>query len=246
MRDIDDYTDKYNVVGFEDYQVIFRRKKVLEQIKKYSPKHILEIGCGMEPLFKVVDNMKFTIVEPSEIFAKNAIKLAEGKEVKCICGYFEDENVLNRLNDQYDMVVCSSLLHEVEKPELLLEAIMKKCVKSTIVHINVPNANSMHRLLAKECGILKDIHEKTERNILYQQSNVFDIESLCNLTEKVGFRTMEKGDYFIKPFTHDQMYKMIEMGIMNFSILQGLYNFVKYMPGLGSEIYVNCKLDSNF
>lgn len=54
MRDINDYTKNYNIASFEDYKVIYRRKKVLEIMQKYKPKRILEIGCGMEPLFNYI------------------------------------------------------------------------------------------------------------------------------------------------------------------------------------------------
>lgn len=51
MRDIDKYTQEYSKAGFEKYQVAYRRRKLLEIINKYLPQRILEIGCGMEPLF---------------------------------------------------------------------------------------------------------------------------------------------------------------------------------------------------
>lgn len=74
MRDIEDYTQKYLEPGFEVYQVKYRRKKVLEILHRYKPKHVLEIGCGMEPLFQYADweYQYWTVVEPSEVFVKNA------------------------------------------------------------------------------------------------------------------------------------------------------------------------------
>ena len=51
MRDINDYTSKYLQEGFEDYQVMFRRKKIIEILEKYRHNSILEIGCGIEPMF---------------------------------------------------------------------------------------------------------------------------------------------------------------------------------------------------
>ncbi len=54
MRNIENYVEKYTKAGFEDYKVLYRRKKILEVIEKYHSKKILEIGCGMEPLFQYV------------------------------------------------------------------------------------------------------------------------------------------------------------------------------------------------
>ena len=38
MRDIENYADRYVVQGFESYKVQYRRRKILEIIKKYQPK----------------------------------------------------------------------------------------------------------------------------------------------------------------------------------------------------------------
>ena len=52
MRDIHDYEIKYKEEPCETYQVKYRRKKVLELLKKNENKYILEIGCGLEPIFQ--------------------------------------------------------------------------------------------------------------------------------------------------------------------------------------------------
>lgn len=243
MRDINDYSAKYSIPGFEDYQVKYRRKLVLEQIERYKPKSILEIGCGYEPLFKYVHDTRFTIVEPSEEFYENAKRLAQTAEnISCMRGFFEE--VVDELDKQYDMVMCSGLLNEVEDPLRLLHSIVKVCTDRTVVHINVANANSMHRLLALESGMISNTHDMSERNKVFQQHNVYDMESLTKLVEKSGLSIIENGTYFIKPFTHAQMGKMLECGIINEVILDGLYNMGKYMPELGSEMYVNCRKNS--
>lgn len=52
MRNIEDYTHNYLIENFEDYQVKYRKKKLIEILEKYHPQHILEIGCGMIPIFQ--------------------------------------------------------------------------------------------------------------------------------------------------------------------------------------------------
>lgn len=240
MRNIENYSEKYLAEDFEYYQVHYRRKKILEQIDIYQPTSILEIGCGMEPLFRYRENIKYTIVEPSKLFCKNAEKLAaDASNVLIVQGFFEE--VADALTEKFDMVICSGLLHEVEYPLQLLEAIVKICTEGTIVHINVPNARSIHRLLAVESGIIHDIYQKSDRNIELQQNNVYDLEGLSKLVQSVGLEIESKGSYFIKPFPHAQMYKIFQNGILKENVLDGLYNIVKYMPELGSEIFVNCK-----
>ena len=138
------------------------------------------------------------------------------------------------------MIICSGLLHEVSEPKRLLSAIRTICKEDTIVHIEVPNANSIHRLLGVEMNLLENIYCKSENNIRLQQNTNFDMKRLRVMVEESRMKIIEEGSLFIKPFSHEQMGKMCKCGIINEYVLDGLYNLTKYMPQFGSEIYVNC------
>lgn len=244
MRNISDYSEKYLLPGFETYKVFYRRKKLLEIIEKRRPENILEIGCGCEPLFQYVHNAKFTVVEPSDIFFIQMVALADKEKqrrVKCIQAFFE-EIYTSLSKESYDMIICSSLLHEVESPEKLLQAMAGCANENTVIHINVPNANSMHRLLGRAMGILSNIHDKSESNMDFQQNNIFDIDTLKKIVHENGFEVFESGSFFVKPFSHAQMYDMMQKGIIDDKVLDGLYSLGKDMPDFGSEIFVNCKV----
>lgn len=245
MRNIEDYTDKYLEDGFEKYQVEFRRKKILEIMKRLQPKNILEIGCGMEPIFMYLaaDSYdKIITVEASEVFFENANKLsADNSKVACVNAFFEEW--ADGMEESFDFILCSGLLHELEDPDKMLEAIKLLCQnargKETIVHINVPNANSIHRLLAQKMGMIEDVHELSDRNRLFQQYSVFDTRSLAEKVEKHGFKIVERGSYFLKFFPHSMMMEMIENNIITYPILEGCYELSKIFQENGSEIYVN-------
>ena len=244
-RDIIDYEKNYSnaVCGFEKYKVFYRKRKIVEIIEQYSPQSILEIGCGMEPLFGYVNGeKKFTIVEPAEKFYKNAKNLGtENRNVTCIKGFFEEE-VDNLGDSSFDMVVCSGLLHEVKQPKNLLKAIKKVSNRKTVIHINVPNMFSIHRLLGVEMGMISDVFEASDCNRQFQQNTNFDIVKLKTMMETNGLKVIEEGSFFIKPFSHKQMEDMIEKQIIDETVLDGLYKLTEYMPQFGSEIYVNCKI----
>ena len=59
-------------------------------------------------------------------------------------------------------------------------------------------------------------------------------------SKKANF--LEMGSYFVKPFTHRQMEQCMENNIINNEIIEGFDRMIKYMPELGSEIYVNFSL----
>ena len=241
MRDIEKYTEDYSVQDFEVYQVEYRRRMIKEQVDKYQPHRILEIGCGKEPLFQYIRDKEWVIVEPSKVFCQIAeSKKSNYDDVHILQGFFE-EYVYQLKKESFDMIICSGLLNEVEEPGELLDGIFEICSERTIVHINVANAYSFHRILAKSMGNIADEHEKSERNKLFQQNMIFDIESIQEMVIRHQFEILDKGSFFIKPFTHKQMQVLLEKKIIDKKVLDGLYNMVHVLPMLGSEIYVNCR-----
>lgn len=242
MRDINKYTEEYIKSDFEEYLVAYRRKKVLEVLNMVSHRRILEIGCGMEPLFKYIPEEQFeeyTVVEPSVSFGRNAMHEAKTSKIICINDFFKANDELSQR--AYDFIICSGLLHEVEEPDKMIRDIFRLCGRETIVHINVPNANSIHRLVAKKMEIIKDVHDLSMRNKNLQQSRVFDSNSLSDIIKQEGGIVLEEGGYFVKPFTHSQMHRMIEENIIDLRVLEGLYELGKDMAEFASEIYVNVR-----
>lgn len=65
MRDINLYTEKYHERSFGVYQARYRRKKIIEEIEKYKPQAILEIGCGDYPLFTDVGGHSPSLSHPT-------------------------------------------------------------------------------------------------------------------------------------------------------------------------------------
>ncbi len=248
MRSIEKYEKDYLKYEkpenlFEElYQVKYRQKNVNKQIKKYKPQSVLEIGCGMNSQANVMSEVveEYTIVEPGHKFIEQAKKDLEDKNIMFVEGMVE-EKIKDLRSRKYDFVILGSLLHEIENPKEFLEAIKELCDKDTVIHVNVPNAKSIHRLLAMESGIISEVYCMTQRNVEMQQNSVFDMNSLKKLIENTGAKILEEGSYFIKPFTHGQMMRCLNEGILDDRVMDGFENMIKWMPEYGSEIFVNFK-----
>ncbi|MBA7497332.1 hypothetical protein ES704_00060 [subsurface metagenome] len=246
--DFNDYSNKYlsehnKNLSFEAILAIERKKQVLKSLNKYKHTHILEIGCGLKPLFQYCEYKYYAIVEPCYEFIKHAKKLAEGRDnINIIHGYME--KVYEKLLEyNFDFIILSSLLHEVPYPEKLLQSIYQVCKKDTIVHINVPNVYSFHRLLAYEMGYIKSIFEKSTMEIKFQRHTQFNKQLLFKMIEDNSFQILSYGTYFIKPLTNKQMEEIIYQNIVNKDIIKGLEKIIKYMPDLGCEMFVDVKID---
>ena len=247
MRNLSKYAQDYCQQPFDQTHAKFRKLKLIEQIIKHPHENILEIGCGLHPFFEdFTDFNELIIIEPSTFFFNNALVLLKNSpelnsKVTCMNDYFE--NVIDKIKKyRLDFIILSNLLHEIENVSSFLKVLHKICNEDSVLHIVVPNAKSFHRILAFEMGMIDSIYQLSDRNILLQQNTVFDLESLSALLAKNGFNIIESGSSFIKPFSHQQMQDMLEHKIINEKTLTGFYKMVYYMPELGSEIFVNCKI----
>jgi SAM-dependent methyltransferase len=218
-----------------------RKKQVILSINKYKHNNILEIGCGLNPLYPYVDGWKsYTIVEPGNEFL-DALKGINLYNVNIYNGFLEDVYE-ELLENDFDYIFLSGVLNQVPNLQIFLKAINQLCKSDTVIHINVPNAYSFHRLLALEMGYINNIFEKSQANTRHQVKWVFDKDSLYKVVQNSGFEVLDFGTYFIKLFTNEQMEKVIDLGIFEKDLLQGLENMVKYLPDMGSEMFVNIRL----
>ncbi len=244
MRDLANYEAEYLQPGFEDIQVKYRRDRILTELRKARARRIVEIGCGMQPLFLFFPSFDYyCFFEPGDLFFQNAARLAQDHGADRIHGFHMPFAFLEEVRaEKPDFIICSSLLHEVEEPAELLDEIRKTASSETLIHINVPNALSLHRRLAKAMGLLKDERDFSVRNTILQQHRVFDREKLHVLVESCGLQVVEEGAVLIKPFSHEQMWRLVNDRFLTPQMLDGLSRLAEELPELGSEIWINCRV----
>ncbi|MDO5056413.1 MAG: methyltransferase domain-containing protein [Lautropia sp.] len=241
-RDMARYEKAYAESSFEPVQARMRKQVVLEQLRLWQPASVLEVGCGADPLFNHYRQFaRMVVVEPGRGFSEIAREQAAGSpRIHIIEDFLENAIESGALTgEHFDCVIVSGLLHELHDPGQLLRVLHRVVGADCRLHVNVPNARSLHRLLAFEMGIVNDIHEISGRQESLQQNHTFDIKSLKALCVASGYRVIEEGSFFVKPFTHAQMYLLSEIGLLDERMLTGLMRLEKHLPGMGSEIFVN-------
>jgi hypothetical protein len=235
------YEQAYGAHAFEVVQAGFRKRMLLELIGRLQPDSVLEVGCGLDSFANHwTASRRFDVVEPREGFAAEARRtLGNRAEVTLFEGVLEQ--VARELSADYDLILLSGLLNEIADCGPLLRAVRDLCGNRTVVHANVPNARSVHRLLAFEMGLIGAPTEMSDMQKVFQQPWIFTQEALADLVQANGFDVFEQGSYFIKPFTHGQMQRLQAEGFLTDEMLEGLWGLERHMPGLGSEIFVNMR-----
>ena len=241
-RDISKYEREYAAHPFETVQAEFRKRMLLDLLTRLRPARVLEIGCGLDTLANHwTGSERFVIVEPGAAFLAAArVTTAGRRDVLIMEGTLEDV-AANLDKGAFDLILVSGLLHELPDCAPLLDAVHDLCVDTTVVHANVPNARSFHRLLALEMGLIESLTEMSRTQISLQQHTTFTLESLIELVSAHGFSPFETGSYFLKPFTHVQMADLQSTAFLTTAMLEGFWGMARHLPDMGSEIFVNVK-----
>ena len=245
-RDLNAYRDEYlGNYGFEKMLVEYRRRNLLEILARYAPQKILEVGCGVESLAGFYTTFaEFTIVEPIKNFI-NRIPAQLGGKVEGKVHYVNKnlEDAVGELKkENFDFIVISNLIHELNNPDVILKAACELAGPNTIIHINTPNAKSIHRQLGMKMGLLKHAKELSRLACALQRNQEYELFDLVRMARKHGLKVREQGSYFIKPLSHAQMQTLLESGKISKEFLDGIYKIGHLLPENGSEIFVNLQL----
>lgn len=242
-KSIDAYTEEYmKDYGFEAEMVRYRRALLLERLAHHTPATVVELGCGADLQATGYQAQggawdQWVVVEPSEVFAQCA-RDSGLPNLTVIQDFFE--NVDTGIPDNPGLLLCSGLLHEVPDADLLIGAMRARMGPKTVLHINVPNARSMHRQLAQAMGLIDDLKAISPRNAALQQPRVYDMDDLVQQLERHKLKVASSGGYLVKPFTHQQMAPLVED--LGRSVMDGLYMLGQQNPDMASEIYVEVTL----
>ncbi len=243
MRDLNKYYSEYVEDNFDHILSDYRKKNIeIELIKKLKPKRLVEIGCGINPLFLDFEDFEMlTIIEPAQGFCDFVTDKLNNEyhhlkdKVKIVQKTAQEVVALEQVPD---FIMCVGLLGEIPDPMEIINSIYRIAGDKTYVYISAPNEFSFHRVLAKESGLIQDLNQRSEEQIKFQRFHVFSKQTMIDMVSSAGFTVVDSGSYFIKPFTHKQMNCLVKEKLIDMNVIEGLGRMIKYMPDLGAEVYV--------
>lgn len=89
---------------------------------------------------------------------------------------------------KFNTIVMGHVLEHIEKPISVLEKVYKWLEDDGNLIISVPNANSIHRLVAVEMGLLSSKFELNKRDYELGHYRVYDMDSLKKEITDAGFK----------------------------------------------------------
>lgn len=224
-------TEFYTDHNYERFLEVERRSQVLNTANKVNPTKVLDVGPGLMQYYNIIPNWSsYLIIDPVQEFIDSKPAHVEG-----ICSTLEDVEI----TDKFDLIILSGMLHLSKDRDLFLEKIYGLCHDDTIIHINVPNAESFHRILGYNMGLLEDVRDQSENDLKYKHGKNFTKSDLMILLSKNNFHVDLATTYAFKPFSDKQMVKILTPELMvGLNKMQSLFN--KY----GCEIVIEARKES--
>ena len=202
---------------------------VYESIKPFFKGSLaLELGpaSGLMTKHLVNDFSTIHLIEGSEKLIKQ-VPLFTNAIMHC--SMFEDFQTEIR----FDTIIMSHVLEHVEDPVQLLAKVKNWLAPGGVVIIVVPNAESIHRIVAVKMGILDNIHELNDRDKALGHYRVYDMEILENHVMIAGLKVLQKGGSFLKPLTNEQIEKS-----WTTEMIRGFYETGKHFPDHCAAIFI--------
>ncbi|MCG9900457.1 MAG: class I SAM-dependent methyltransferase [Hydrotalea sp.] len=172
-------------------------------IEKFCLNHgrALQLGLGDAFIANKLDKIydEFVILEGSkEVIMRFKNPEASYTVIETLFEEFEQ-------SEYFDILLANHVLEHVENPvEVMIQA-KKSLRKGGKAIFTVPNADSLHRRIGVEMGLLSQRNDLNSQDIQLGHRRVYTVSDFTNDIESAGFKILEVKGYMIKLVSNAQM-----------------------------------------
>ena len=160
------------------------------------------------------------------------LRAAGLSEPKIICTPVEE----CRFDTRFDAIILQNILEHIADPVAMLRQLGKILSPNGRLHINVPLANSLHRLMGVELGMIARADALSEADLAYGHYRVYSPDLMREHIESAQLRTDFEMPYYLKPFSTAMLQGLSdEQHVALFALGQKL-------PQLASYLYLEVTL----
>jgi 2-polyprenyl-3-methyl-5-hydroxy-6-metoxy-1,4-benzoquinol methylase/acetyltransferase-like isoleucine patch superfamily enzyme len=238
MDNLEEIADRFD--QSEGFNGILSSKYDVEKILELCPNRgsILELGCGegllTRELVKHFD--KVVAVDGSSICIEKArdklLSLNWCGKAELIKSMFEDFET----DEKFDNIILVHVLEHVDDPVTVLMKAKELLKYNGRIIIIVPNAESIHRAIGMEMGIIHHICELNDKDKIVGHKRYYTPKSLTIDVKYSGLKLREISGVMLKFLPNDKMYEL------NDKYLDALYEIGRNYPKNCGELVAVCTL----
>ena len=197
---------------------------------------MLELGLGHGYSTEYFSNTfdRYMVVEGSVEMIGRFQDRHQFGNVDIVHGFFEDFDTELR----FDAIGMGFVLEHVDDPALILRNFSRFLTPGGSIFIAVPNAESLHRRIGHEAGLLPNMQALSEADIDFGHQRYFTCSSLCQMVESAGLEVENIEGLLLKPITSQQIAQLE----LSEAILQALLKVGVSYPELSNSILLKASL----
>lgn len=239
MYDLESISDYYKIE--DDFDMVYMQHNYLVAKDYFVGDAFLELGCatGESTLATLQFAKSIDVVEGSQknidITKKKLEDLgdkAKDVEVNFYESYWEEHDYED--NAYSDILFFRGLEH-LENPTPTLEKMHAAVKPGGRCHIVVPNANSLHRKIGVQMGMLDEVHQLNERDKQVGHYKVYDLYLLIETLKKHNFRIVDWRGVMLKVLPNGMM---MDLTRDNKDLIKGFFEVGKELPDKCAELYI--------
>jgi SAM-dependent methyltransferase len=105
----------------------------------------------------------------------------------------------------FDHVVAANVIHELDDPAAFLRRCREVLGRDGLVHVTHQNPSSLHRLVAREMGLLDDLRTVSARGDRYGTRRLYTADELADLAAGAGLHEVHREGIMLKPLPNALM-----------------------------------------
>lgn len=144
--------------------------------------------------------------------------------------YFEDFHT----DLLFDRIEMGFVLEHVDDPLFIISKYKNYLSPNGKIHIAVPNAKSLHRLIGYYAGLLDDIYQLSEYDLMLGHKRYYDIDTIKHDILSSGLQINKIIGLMLKPITNEQMRVLG----FNDNIINALVKIGENYPEIANCIYL--------
>lgn len=202
---LDNHVQAYQGLSIYDFDNTIQLKWYPERVVQLSKcaTSLLELGLGHGITASVFERhfKRHIVVDASPAVIDNFRQRFPDSKVEIVESYFESFDTPER----FDVIVFGYILEHVDDPVLILKHFRRFLAPGGRMFVTVPNAEVLNRRLGYLAGLLPDMRQLSEHDLLLGHKRYYTVETLRQDILQAGYAIRRLEGIYLKPLATSQM-----------------------------------------
>jgi 2-polyprenyl-3-methyl-5-hydroxy-6-metoxy-1,4-benzoquinol methylase len=202
---LDNHVNAYQGQSIYEFDNQIQLKWYPERVIKYSKgaTSLLELGLGHGISTSIFEQhfKRHVVVDASPAVIQNYHTRFPESKVEIVESYFEEFETKER----FDVIVFGYILEHVDDPVRILKHFRPFLTSKGQMFVTVPNSEVLNRRIGNLAGLLPDMQQLSEHDILLGHKRYYTVDSLAKDVCKAGYTIKRMEGIYLKPLTTSQM-----------------------------------------